>query len=166
MHETETNHRHHRALPWLVIDFAVFHDRALPNKGGQPYTPDDVAPEENYFRVIQTPDQWFVGGGRADSVCKPGLMSIDVPFPYGPNLFIIGEIFMRHFLVTYDRGGGPGEARVCLAPVNERPKLDEAPELDSPSVLNIKYSTKGTESAASSSSSQLRGDSKNKNGAA
>ncbi|CAD7926298.1 unnamed protein product [Amoebophrya sp. A120] len=140
-------------LPWLVIDFAVFHERTLPNKGGKPYQPDGVSAEENYFRVIQTPDQWFVGGGVAGTACKPGLMSIDVPSPYGPNLFIIGEIFMRHFLVTYDRGSGPGEARVCLAPVNERPKLEDAPELDSPNVLNLVYSTKGTEAAAASSSS-------------
>jgi hypothetical protein len=34
-------------------------------------------------------------------------MPIDVPEPYGPDLLILGEIFMRDWYTIFDRGTGP-----------------------------------------------------------
>ena len=47
--------------------------------------------------------------------CEPAFMSIDVPNEYGPA-FLLGEVFMRHWHTTFDRGdGSEGSAFVGFA---------------------------------------------------
>ena len=47
--------------------------------------------------------------------CEPAFMPIDVPDEYGPA-FLLGEVFMRHWHTTFDRGDGtPGSAFVGFA---------------------------------------------------
>jgi pepsin A len=48
--------------------------------------------------------------------CEPAFMAIDVPGKYGPA-FLLGEVFMRHWHTTFDRGdGSEGSAFVGFAP--------------------------------------------------
>jgi hypothetical protein len=47
--------------------------------------------------------------------CEPAFMAIDVPDKYGPAL-LLGEVFMRHWHTTFDRGdGSDGSAVVAFA---------------------------------------------------
>jgi len=47
--------------------------------------------------------------------CEPAFMAIDVPSQYGPAL-LLGEVFMRHWHTTFDRGdGSEGSAFVGFA---------------------------------------------------
>jgi len=47
--------------------------------------------------------------------CEPAFMAIDVPSQYGPAL-LLGEVFMRHWHTTFDRGdGSDGSAFVGFA---------------------------------------------------
>lgn len=78
-------------------------------------------------------------------------MSIDVPKPYGPNAWIVGEIFMRHYFTTFDRGSKPNTARVCVSPMKMSPDVSKVPELSGAAVNQLKFLAKGTQSASSSS---------------
>jgi hypothetical protein len=40
--------------------------------------------------------------GRTDMHCKPMLMSMDLPAPLGPKLFILGEPILRKYYTVYD----------------------------------------------------------------
>lgn len=40
--------------------------------------------------------------GRSDLYCKPMLMSMDLPAPLGPKLYILGEPILRKYLSVYD----------------------------------------------------------------
>lgn len=75
-------------------------------------------------------------------------MSIDVPPPYGPDIFVTGEIFMRSFFTIFDRGSESGKpSRVCIAK-NKTPKelsaadYDGATELTSPRVVKKVFETR------------------------
>lgn len=109
--------------PWLVLDMCVDKDC------------------DQIYRVIQPPQQWFVGGGG--HTCKPGLMSIDVPAPFGPDIFITGEIFMRVFHTIFQRASGKTPSQVCIAKNKSQYELDNDPnfysktkELSSISVID------------------------------
>jgi pepsin A len=53
--------------------------------------------------------------------CEPAFMAIDVPGKYGPA-FLLGEVFMRHWHTTFDRGdGSEGSAFVGFAPAKHDP---------------------------------------------
>lgn len=39
---------------------------------------------------------------RTDMHCKPALMTMDLPAPLGPKLFILGEPILRKFMTVYD----------------------------------------------------------------
>merc|ERR1719159_942061 len=41
---------------------------------------------------------------RNDVMCKPMLMSMDLPAPLGPKLFILGEPVLRKYYTVYDGG--------------------------------------------------------------
>lgn len=76
------------------------------------------------YRIVQPPEQWYVGSGGY--TCKPAFMSIDVPRPYGPAIFITGEIFMRTFYTIFDRGSEEGRrSRVCIAKNKSQTELTE-----------------------------------------
>lgn len=54
--------------------------------------------------------------------CEPAFMAIDVPGRYGPA-FLLGEVFMRHWHTTFDRGdGSEGSAFVGFAPAKHDPQ--------------------------------------------
>lgn len=73
----------------------------LVDEDGKPY--DLVVPPHVY---MVTDD---------GSYCEPAFMSIDVPSEYGPA-FLLGEVFMRHWHTTFDRGdGSEGSAFVGFA---------------------------------------------------
>jgi len=58
--------------------------------------------------------------------CKPAWMAMSLSPPSGDSPFIIGEVFMRHFLTVFSRGDGtPGSAKVGFAPA----KLAKTPSL-------------------------------------
>ena len=53
--------------------------------------------------------------------CEPAFMAIDVPAEFGPA-FLLGEVFMRTWHTTFDRGdGSPGSAFVGFAPAKHDP---------------------------------------------
>eukprot|EP00392_Amoebophrya_sp_AT5.2_P009014 g9042.t1 len=115
-------------LPYMVLDLCMDTDC------------------EDIYRVVQPPEQWYVGGGGG--LCKPAFMSIDVPPPYGPDIFVTGEIFMRSFFTIFDRGSESGKpSRVCIAK-NKTPKelsaadYDGATELTSPRVVKKVFETR------------------------
>ena len=113
-------------VPYLIMELQIYAPRGLPNirrrtkssfdddstldDKEDEYIPEHergkMRPEENFFRVELPPEQWYVGGGHKNARCIPAIMSIDVPQPYGPNTWILGEIFMRHFVTVFDRGQG------------------------------------------------------------
>jgi len=41
---------------------------------------------------------------RTDLFCRPMLMSLDMPEPLGPKLFILGEPILRKYYTVYDAG--------------------------------------------------------------
>ena len=54
--------------------------------------------------------------------CEPAFMSIDVPSEFGPA-FLLGEVFMRHWHTTFDRGdGSEGSAFVGFALAKHDPE--------------------------------------------
>ncbi len=54
--------------------------------------------------------------------CEPAFMAIDVPSQYGPA-FLLGEVFMRHWHTTFDRGdGSEGSAFVGFALAKHDPQ--------------------------------------------
>jgi pepsin A len=54
--------------------------------------------------------------------CEPAFMAIDVPSEYGPAL-LLGEVFMRHWHTTFDRGdGSEGSAFVGFALAKHDPE--------------------------------------------
>lgn len=54
--------------------------------------------------------------------CEPAFMAIDVPSEFGPA-FLLGEVFMRHWHTTFDRGdGSPGAAFVGFAKAKHDPQ--------------------------------------------
>lgn len=53
------------------------------------------------------------GGGNSSIACRPNLMSVGLPAPLGPNLFILGEPVLRRYYTVFDWGKkqvGFGEA--------------------------------------------------------
>ncbi|KAF4656137.1 hypothetical protein FOL47_009126 [Perkinsus chesapeaki] len=65
------------------------------------------------FDVAVPATEYMLDAGAGQ--CVLAFMPIDVPGKYGPA-FILGEVFMRHWFTTYDRGDGtPGSAFVGLA---------------------------------------------------
>lgn len=65
---------------------------------------------------------------RRDLYCKPMLMSMDLPAPVGPKLFILGEPVLRRYYTVYDMEG----ERVGFAPARHvPPPPGEAPALQS-----------------------------------
>jgi len=55
------------------------------------------------FDLVVPPSVYMVtDDGR---YCEPSFMAIDVPSEYGPA-FLLGEVFMRHWHTTFDRGDG------------------------------------------------------------
>lgn len=68
-------------------------------------------------------------------------MSIDVPHPYGPDAWIVGEIFMRHYFTTFDRGEGNDgrRPRVCVSPMRPNPDPTKVRELSGDAVLAMKF---------------------------
>merc|ERR1719221_1957544 len=42
------------------------------------------------------------GTGFADLVCRPRIMSVNLPAPIGPDLFILGEPFLHRYYTVYD----------------------------------------------------------------
>jgi pepsin A len=73
----------------------------LIDEEGSPY--DLVVPPSVY--MVTDDGDW----------CEPAFMAIDVPSQYGPAL-LLGEVFMRHWHTTFDRGdGSDGSAFVGFA---------------------------------------------------
>lgn len=80
----------------------------LEDENGAPY--DLVIPPQVY---MVTDDGHY---------CEPAFMAIDVPSEYGPA-FLLGEVFMRTWHTTFDRGdGSPGSAFVGFAPAKHDPE--------------------------------------------
>jgi len=66
------------------------------------------------FDLVVPPSVYMVGTGS--TFCEPAFMEIPVPSAYGPA-FLLGEVFMRHWHTTFDRGdGSPGSAFIGFAP--------------------------------------------------
>jgi len=57
---------------------------------------------------------------RKDMVCKPVLMSMELPPPLGPKLFILGEPVLRKYYTVYDSQ----DKRVGFAHARHRPPFD------------------------------------------
>ena len=73
----------------------------LVDQAGAPF---DLVLEPNVYMVSST-----------GSWCEPAFMEIPVPDKYGPA-FLLGEVFMREWHTTFDRGdGSPGSAFVGFA---------------------------------------------------
>ena len=72
------------------------------------------------FDLVVPPSVYMV---TDDGVyCEPAFMAIDVPGKYGPA-FLLGEVFMRHWHTTFDRGdGSEGSAFVGFAPAKHDPE--------------------------------------------
>jgi pepsin A len=65
------------------------------------------------FNLVISPKVYMVGTGTG--YCEPAFMAIPVPDEFGPA-FLLGEVFMREFHTTFDRGdGSPGSAYVGFA---------------------------------------------------
>ncbi|CAD7958940.1 unnamed protein product [Amoebophrya sp. A25] len=116
-------------VPYLVLDLCL--DRYC----------------EDIYQIVQPPEQWYVGGGGG--YCKPAFMSIDVPPPYGPNIFVTGEIFMRSWFTILDRGNAATgqQPRVCIAKnktPNELKRSDReyANEVTDPKIINKVFETR------------------------
>lgn len=83
--------------------------------------------------------QWGVGrfgqGGetRPDMYCKPMLMTMDLPEPLGPDLFILGEPVLRKYYTVYDTEAervGFGLARHSPAPEASEDKMEQDEDWD------------------------------------
>lgn len=48
------------------------------------------------------------GSTRRDVRCKPTLMSLSIPEPVGPSIFILGEPVLRKYYTVYDAQGSTG----------------------------------------------------------
>jgi len=72
------------------------------------------------FDLVVPPSVYMV---TDDGVyCEPAFMAIDVPGKYGPA-FLLGEVFMRHWHTTFDRGdGSEGSAFIGFAPAKHDPE--------------------------------------------
>lgn len=56
-------------------------------------------------KLALTPDQYMVrDSGFAESYCVPGLVKMDFAADERP-IMILGEVFMRHYLTVFNRGG-------------------------------------------------------------
>ena len=65
------------------------------------------------YRLKVSPDVYMVGTGSG--YCEPAFMEIPVPEGYGPA-FLLGEVFMREWHTTFDRGdGSAGSAFIGFA---------------------------------------------------
>lgn len=72
--------------------------------------PKDYARPEVREPEFDQPWQQALGGSsfdpnsriRTDVMCKPMLMSMDLPAPLGPKLFILGEPILRKYYTVYD----------------------------------------------------------------
>ena len=102
---------------------------------------------KDIYTIQQPPPHYYVGAGGGQ--CKPGFMSIDVPEPYGPDVFITGEIFMRQYHTIFDRGSETGTpSRVCVAKNKSPSELEQtkgttgAPELSDAKILNKVFLTR------------------------
>jgi len=62
------------------------------------------------------------GSTRSDMYCRPMLMTMDIPAPVGPKLFILGEPVLRKYYTVYDTK----ELRVGMGLANH--KRDDSPE--------------------------------------
>jgi hypothetical protein len=90
---------------------------------------------EDYARLERTPPRKsrprFDGRthnvttqGRTDLHCKPMLMSMDLPAPLGPKLFILGEPILRKYVSVYDakdKRVGFARARHLIKPTRPLP---------------------------------------------
>jgi len=93
--------------------------------------------------LIVTQQTYMVayGGSRAQQLCKPAWMQLQVPKEYGPAI-ILGEVFMRSFFTVFYRGdGSPGDARVGFATA----RIPEVPQTErSASLLQTESSASST----------------------
>lgn len=66
---------------------------------------------------------------RNDVMCKPMLMSMDLPAPLGPKLFILGEPVLRKFYTVYDgKQKRVGFGRAIHSGTVEEDAIDDDPE--------------------------------------
>ena len=83
---------------------------------------EDGAP----FDLVVPPSVYMVTDDG--DYCEPAFMAIDVPSEFGPA-FLLGEVFMRHWHTTFDRGdGSDGSAFVGFAVANH--DIDAVNELE------------------------------------
>jgi pepsin A len=76
------------------------------------------------FELKVEPSVYMVSS--SGSWCEPAFMEIPVPEAYGPA-FLLGEVFMREWHTTFDRGdGSPGSAFVGFARARHDPEAVNA----------------------------------------
>ena len=72
------------------------------------------------FDLVVPPSVYMVTDDG--NYCETSFMAIDVPGKYGPA-FLLGEVFMRHWHTTFDRGDGTeGSAFVGFATAKHDPE--------------------------------------------
>jgi len=57
--------------------------------------------------IVFTPQQYMLHSSADSSLCSPAWWNIDVPPPHGPA-FLLGELFLKHFITLFYREHGPG----------------------------------------------------------
>jgi hypothetical protein len=108
-----------RLLPHLLDAFGgsadANHQRACSEVDSAPtltYVVDAGDGEE--FHIDVGPSDYFAEAGAAGQ-CTPSFMRIDVPAPHGPGM-LLGELFMRKWIVVFQRAAEKGQSKVGLAP--------------------------------------------------
>jgi len=57
--------------------------------------------------IVFTPQQYMLHSSSDSGLCSPAWWNIDVPPPHGPA-FLLGELFLKHFITLFYREHGPG----------------------------------------------------------
>lgn len=73
---------------------------------------------------ITIPASEYMVKTRKDDLCMPGVIRMDVPEDEQP-MFLVGEVFMRHYFTVFSRGRGSEPSRVGLARAKQETSVSE-----------------------------------------
>mmetsp|Transcript_36585 Transcript_36585/g.68132 ORF Transcript_36585/g.68132 Transcript_36585/m.68132 type:complete len:612 (+) Transcript_36585:109-1944(+) len=99
-HEAPLSGRCEGPGPLLHIEFDTFTLTLGPQEYAQATPQDGYRQPHLYEQGEASPTRKT----RPDMFCRPMLMSLDMPEPLGPKLFILGEPVLRKYYTVYDAG--------------------------------------------------------------